>query len=251
MVLASVVKQEPTDDDESLTMSILFQTAKSARVHPVGLLIVCLSALGCAGTAREVTEAAAPAAVESTVDELHQPYSRDKIGDILQDEEIREASAHLVGAAVGGAWDALTEEERAERLAVATEAYASKLAFTFAENWEHEVGPRLSRSFQSVLDDSLVRLMSEETEARAGAIARSVAREAALGFQDAVREAQLKRDGKTSGGADVLATVGDAAEATESALDLTPWIIGAVAAGLGAGLGFYLARRNSRPSVPA
>src|SRR5690606_4759695 len=132
--------------------------------------------------------------VESTVDELHEGYNREKIAAILQDEEIRAASAALVGTVVGGAFDTLTEEERAERLASATEAFVSRLASTFADRWEHEVGPRLSRTFQSMLDESLARLMSEETEVRAGAIARSISREATLGFQDAVREAQQERD---------------------------------------------------------
>src|SRR5690606_36010288 len=108
---------------------------------------------------------------------------------------------------------------------------------------------RLSRTFQSMLDESLARLMSEETEVRAGAIARSISREATLGFQDAVREAQQERDGKVSAEADVLATVGDAAEATGSVLELWPWLIGAVAAGVGCALGFFLARRRVRPAA--
>lgn len=216
----------------------------------LGCVVFCSTIFGCAGPIKEATEAAAPAAVESAVGELHEPYNRDKIAEILKDEEIRDASSQLVAAGVGGALDSLTEE-RAERLAVATEAFVAKLTMTFADRWESELGPRLSRSLQGALDESLGTLMSAETEARAGAIARSVAREAALGFQDAVREAQLARDGETSDDADVLAAVGDAADATGTALGLAPWLIAAVAAALGGASGFFFARKRAHPTTEA
>jgi hypothetical protein len=213
----------------------------------VGLLwLHSVSLVGCAETVRSATEAAAPAAVESTVDELQEPYNRDKIAAILQDEEIRAATSELMGNIAGGAFDALTEKERAERLAIATEAYTSQLTVSFAERWEQEMGPRLSGTFERVLEESLARVLSEDTEARAGSMARSIAREAALGFQDAVRDSQLRRDGATREEADILATVGDVADATETVLDWTPWIIGILAAVLGAALGFLAAQRSPR-----
>ena len=220
------------------------RSTPARREFQVGSLVLCLSTVGCAGAVREATEAAAPPAVESTVDELHEPYNRDKIAGILQDNEIRLASAELIGGAVGGAFDALTEEERVERLAIATGAYASKLTLTFAERWEHDVRPQISRSMNRTFDESLARLMGEETEERAAAIARTVAREAALGFQDAVQEAQRKRDGNVRPEGDILATAGDAAEATESALDVTPWLIGTIAAAVAGASGFFLAKRR-------
>src|SRR5690606_9306285 len=122
-------------------------------------LVLCLSIFGCAGSVREATEAAAPAAVQSSVDELHEKYNRDKIAIILEDEEIRAATTERMSTIVGGAFDSLTEEKRAKRLALATETYASTLAVAFAERWEHEVSPRLSKSMQAMIDESLLRLM--------------------------------------------------------------------------------------------
>jgi hypothetical protein len=209
----------------------------SRRLLATALILGTLG--GCAGSVRQAAKAAAPAAVESAIDETQDPNTRNDIARILGDPAIRAAASELSSAVLEGALLGLTEEEQQARLAQVVDRMVSRFGTSFARSLQRDIGPMLSATLADAVDASLERALdahaeerlqalaaavtrgamqafeSSSTEAagsRAGAttlgpLAREISRQAAFGFQDAVRETQT-RDRAARGEGAVLAAMG-------------------------------------------
>jgi hypothetical protein len=249
-----------------------------------GLSLVGL--LGCAETVRESARQAAPAAIESGVKEAHDPATRDRIAEVLKDPEIREATAALSRAVADGVFDSLTEPERVAGADAAGDAFVSRLGSSFASSLRKDIGPALSATIADAVDRSVDRALDVQTEQRleqialavtrgalsgmvgttaggqadpAGAslavrrIAHDVAREAALGVEDAVQTSVRKEDSGQDTQGNVLAAAGRAADVTLDTVPVVFWAILAVAVFIAVAaviLALYVLGRQRRLTTP-
>lgn len=203
---------------------------------------------GCAATVRESAQAAAPAAVDAAVDEADEPDNRNRIARILADPDVQKSVEGLAQSAGAGVLDSLSEAEREAQLARLTDQLVAQVGRALATSLEKDIGPAVSTMVADAVDRSLQAALDSERLERVGAsitegalrgfadfasqnqgmtqtvglVARSVGREAALGFQDAVHatEAAREQHGRDSG--DVLAAAGRAADLT---LGVTPFLL--------------------------
>ena len=222
------------------TIDAAFLHTMRFKLLPVALALAALS--GCAAAARDVAREATPAAVSGGVEALTDEELQEKVVSRIDEERVAEATHKLVGGAVDGTLSALSDPTRAPEL-------RSKLA---------GLGREMTASAGDVVDVSIERLTSPENQAKLvgatqgilseaitggieqtrkelastdmsalGAIAREISKQAALGVQDAVAEAQARQDSapKSETG-NVLAAAGEAAEQGSSFLWLA--VAGAV-----------------------
>lgn len=223
---------------------------------------VALTSWGCGGAIKQAAQEATPAAVEEAADEAQDPETRNNIAQLMADPQIRDATAGLSEAVVGGALVGLSDAERAAQLQRVTDAFVATVGAAVARSLRNDVGPQLSATFSEAVDRSLARALDAETEARVSAMAlavtrgamqgfgelvvdpttgraspflshmmgqfaREMARQGAFGFDEAVREAErghADADGRLDGG--VLAAAG---RMSDWAIALPPLLIGALA----------------------
>jgi hypothetical protein len=240
-----------------------------------------VGASGCAETIKQSAREAAPAAVEASVKEAHEPNNRERMAEILKDPEIREATASLAQAVMDGVLNSVSEPQRLDRIDRATEAFVSRIGTSFTLSLKKDMGPAISTLVADAVDRSVDRALNERTEQRMEAIAlavargalsgmvvdpaagsgtnaaatpalrriaHDVAREAALGIEDAVQvSTRDQKSGRDTEGA-VLAAAGKAADVAQGALPLVFWLVlgGAILVALGALLWVVLLLRRQR-----
>lgn len=205
------------------------------------LFLSCLG-LGCGSAVKQAARAAAPAAVEESVEQVQKPETRADIAQILDDPRIRSAASELSEAVVEGVLDGITDEERTQRLQALTDALTTRVARSLARSMQRELGPALAQTFAATIDESMQRVLSAENEQRLQAMVAAVARstlqgmsaalldeqgrpvpvvrqalgevvqeagyQAAFGFEQAVYDARHDRGPASSSDGSVLATLG-------------------------------------------
>jgi hypothetical protein len=196
---------------------------------------------------RESAQAAAPAAVEAAVDEAREPQNRDRIAQVLADPQVQEAVSGLAAAAGDGVFDSLDDAEREKQLTALTDKLVASMGRALASSLKTDIGPAVSVMVADAVNRSLESALSSQRMEQVGAsvtngvlrgfsefavqnpgmtqtvglVARSVGREAALGFQDAVHVTDERREDNRESG-DVLAAAGRAADLT---LGITPFLL--------------------------
>lgn len=204
------------------------------------LACVSLSGIACGASVKEAARAAAPAAVEGGLKEASQPESRRDFAAILQDPRILEASESLSQAVVSGALESMTQPEQLERVGQFSEGLAVRVSEALAKSMSSELGPQISRIAADSVQQALDQVLSTDTEKRVTdftraltaavvqgmtqelyltdtasgpgaqtvgiqALARQAGHGAALGFQDAVQQTELRRREGEERPGDVLA----------------------------------------------
>jgi len=167
---------------------------RSQRVRFAAFCLAGVLASGCAETLQQTAKSAAPAAVEGAVEEAQEPDTRSDIATVLSDPEIRAAAGALTSAIVGGAFDGLTEEERARELQRVGDALVTRLGASVARSLRDDVGPQLSASVADAVDRSIERALDAETEQRIEALMRAATRGALAG----AGESLLDNEGRLS-----------------------------------------------------
>lgn len=167
------------------------------------LIVVVLAAAGCGGMTRQVARNATPAAVDSGLRAVTSDESQQLVVDSIDEERVQAATEKLASGTTDGLVESLGEEERQARL---TEAMA----------------PMVS----SMVDTAMNQALNDANLERV----RALAKQATLGFQDAIDEVKSQKESgelpKDKG--NVLEAVDDVAESG----DTTLYILGAVAAAL-------------------
>lgn len=227
----------------------------SARI--LLLVSLLLLAFGCAGTLHESGKQIASGAIEASAEEAEEPDTRKALATVLSDPDVRAAVGDLSTEVTASAVDVLTEEVRIARLEATAQRLTAAVTAAMAENLNREAGPALERLVVRTVTRSLSEALGPGTEERlealaaaaargafrganeavdgasfdaavipVGAIARQVSKQATLGFQDAVRMEASDPPAKQGEG-EVLAALGETADATLSA---TPWLLWGLAA---------------------
>lgn len=205
-------------------------------------LLGAASTFGCGALVKQATKVAAPAAVDGAVDEASDPQTRDQIARVVNDPDIRLASAKFSEALVRGAVRGVQEQVPLEQVERLTQAIVTSMGAALAQSLERDVAPQISRTVAGAVDAALERSLSVETEARiqsmmsalmrttlnaAGEAVTQVAAEpnpalreamarvthdvvynGALGLEGAVREAQSQTG---AGRSQILASLGTVA----------------------------------------
>lgn len=169
---------------------------ESARASLSGaastLLISALALGGCAHQAGSLAGAMAEEVPEPLINEslrtLADEDTQHLIGQVLGMPEIQGATRDLISNVTDGALDALSDEERAARLAELSSAFVTQVSMTLADVLEREVAPAMMRTMSRALDASLNRILSDETTDRMAAAVANLATESTAALAIAVRE---------------------------------------------------------------
>jgi hypothetical protein len=187
----------------------------------LGLLcaLAAWSCLACSAVTRQVARDATPAAVDSGIQAGTSDKNQEALVEAIEPERVEEATEKLAAGAADGWTDAMEDDQRQARIVEA-------------------VAPVVT----SLVDESMEAVLSEEHLARI----RELAKQATLGFQDAIDEVAEQRDQGTipSDQGNVLEAVDRVAEGGDTAI----YVIGAIAVLLavlaGAGVGWAFGRKR-------
>lgn len=147
----------------------------------LSVLLWLVLALGCAETVRKTAKEATPEAVEGAIETTHDPENRRDIAQVMSDPKIKQASAELTRAVVGGALDAFTSKERLERLDEFSEALMQRVSRGLIKSMADELRPQLTMMVAESTDRALERALSQQTEQRASEFATAISRAAVRG----------------------------------------------------------------------
>jgi hypothetical protein len=145
------------------------------------------SCLGCGSLTKQVARNATPVAVESGMKTALSDESQDAVVEAIDSERVEHATEKFAAGTIDGFVNALAEEERQERLAGSMEPMVSSLVNTAMA--------------EALSDEQLLRI-------------RELAKQATLGFQDAIDEVKTKKERGTipEDQANVLEAADDLAE---------------------------------------
>jgi hypothetical protein len=194
----------------------------------VASVLLAVSLSGCAAAARDVAREATPAAVSGGVEALTEPQLQEKVVQSIDEKRVAEATHRLVGGAVDGTMRALSDPERGRELRTKLDGLGRGVTDSAGDvvdvSIERLTSPanqeKLRSTAQSVVSEAITGAFAQTRSELAGtdmsglgAIAREISKQAALGVQDAVNEAQAREDrAKQDGKGNVLAAAGEAVE---------------------------------------
>lgn len=206
------------------------------------LPVILLLATGCAATTRNLAEEATAGAVEGSVDSLTARDKQEQIVGSLDEDLVEEATDRVVGGVVDGTLRSFDDPARREALREELQS----LAATFGGMGKQAMGDaidetlaRLSKpenrgALRTLVNDVTVTAVDGATErARTelagvdtsllGPLARDLTKNAMLGVQDAIAEAQeRKRSGaQPADQGNVLAAAGEAVKEGPDVLVMT------------------------------
>lgn len=164
-----------------------------SRISAIAVALAAGAAVGgCAhqagAIAGEVAEEMPEPLIQESLRTLSDEETRDLIARVLGMPEVRDATRELVGNVTDGMIDAMTDEERAARLAELAERFVARVGDTLADVMERDVAPVLAQTMSRALDASLRTLLSERSTDRIGEAIARLAREAAAAMALALRE---------------------------------------------------------------
>jgi hypothetical protein len=171
-------------------------------------LLAASSCCGCGAITRQVARDATPLAIDSGIEAGLSEKNQEAVVQALDPERIERATEKVAGGATDGWTRALAEDQRQERIVAAVKPIVASL---------------VSESIEVALtDEHLTRV-------------RGLAKQATLGFQDAIDEVAEKRDRGVipADQGNVLEAVDELAEGGRGML----YVLGAIALGLAALLG--------------
>lgn len=163
-------------------------------------LVALMGCLSCGAVTRKVAREATPAAVDSGVKAATSEKNQRVLVDSIDPEMVEEATEKTVSGSMDGMVAALSEEERQEQLAAAMRPLVA-----------------------SLVDSSVDSALNDENLARI----RELAKQATLGFQDAIDEVQEQKEEGTipQDEGNVLTAADEVAESGEVVL----YVLGALA----------------------
>jgi hypothetical protein len=203
----------------------------------VGVLLALALTSGCAGMLDDAVRTSTTAAVQTGVEEATEPALQRRVADSLDPEALETASRRITAAVVDGGVAAFAEPGRRERVAGALRGIdlpaaivriddrtlAGAVDTTVAAMGKHFDRATVRLLVHDLVDEAVRSSVvaardelsdTEGNERALGGIARLIAKEATLGFQDAVDQARHEREAGISARGDggVLVAAARAAE---------------------------------------
>jgi len=236
------------------------------------LMLGALAATGCASTVEKVARQTTPAIIEEGVEKVADPRTQRKLVESIDEELVEKAARRITAGVVDGTLDAFAEDERKARVSGIAAKFVLPLSIRTIEpqaitgaihaSMESALGrdnqARMER-FSAALSRSLIAGFAEgageqlgpgvgdKINESLGKSAREIAKQATLGFQDAISEAEEKRK-KGESDASVLSFAGKAAEAGISGITLLAAV--AVLAAVALGVALLVVVRRARVAPP-
>ena len=157
--------------------------------HWIGSLAVVALAgahVGCASMFREVAKGAVPEVLASAVTELADPVLQRQVVAAVDEGRVKELTARLSAGIVDGVLDALEDPARRHRL----EAIVDGLATSAAGSATDSV---LAHALDEKVQVQMRLALAAEQTVAFGAAAHELAKQATLGFQDALDDTRRDR----------------------------------------------------------
>lgn len=161
-------------------------------------LSVAVSTLSCTAAVKQAAESAAPAAVEGAVEEAKDPTTRDAVAEILADEDIRASTAELSSAVAQGVVRGVETDVAVEQMQRITDAVVARVGAALAQSLERDIAPRMSAVAGRVIDDSIDRVLNEQTEARLQAAVAALTRATLAGANEGLAQVSLDEEDRLS-----------------------------------------------------
>lgn len=223
--------------------------ARARRWLALSSLCLSVGVAGCGAALHSSGEHAAQGVVEGTVEGVQAPETQRALADVLSDPGIEAGVRSLSAAAAAGVVEGFSDVERAAHLRAGLEGLVSHLTAALSRDLRRELQPAIAETVAKSVELSIERALGPEArgnaEAMAAAVARgalrgidegmndadfgslsgatrALSRDATLGFQDAVTASASHRAATGDERGNVLAAVGEAADAT---LTLAPWVL--------------------------
>jgi hypothetical protein len=154
--------------------------------------------VGCASMFREVAKGAVPEVIASAVTELADPVMQRQVVAAVDEGRVKELTARLSAGIVDGVLDALEDPARRHRLeaivdGLATRAAGSATDSVLAHALDEKVQVRMRLALGAALIDLIRTGSSAEQTVAFGAAAHEIAKQATLGFQDALDDTRRDR----------------------------------------------------------
>lgn len=169
-------------------------------IRSVVAALVATIFVGCAHTAEEVAESAAPAAVESGLEAAASPEAQSQLAALLADPEVNRAAYQLSNRIVDGAFDSFTSEEHSARMNALVDTYVRTATVSFAAAMREHLEPEIARMVGASVDAAFARASAPENREFLGGTAREISRQTVLGARAGLAEA------RPGGAAGVFAT---------------------------------------------
>lgn len=235
------------------------------------VILGALAATGCASTVEKVARQTTPAIIEEGVNKVADPQTQRKVVESIDEELVEKAARRITAGVVDGTLDAFADGERNARVSKIADKFVLPLSIQTIEPqaitsaihaaMETALGPdgqvKMER-FSAALSKSLIAGLAEgagdqigpgvgdRINESLGKSAREIAKQATLGFQDAISESEAKRK-KGEADASVLSFAGKAAEAGISGITILAGIAVLTAVALGVALLVVVRRARTLP----
>ncbi len=174
---------------------------------PLTALLLAGLNIGCAGMLRSVAEEVTPSVISSAVDEFADPATQTQIVAAIDEERVKIMSARLSAGFVDGVLDTLEEPNRRARLEAFLTSLTAKASGTavdtmFARILDEKVQMRMRLAMRATVTDLVTTIFetvdgqmgsSEDRTVAFGVAAHEIAKQATLGFQDALDDTRRDR----------------------------------------------------------
>lgn len=174
---------------------------------PFVFMVLAWTNIGCAGMLRNAAEEVTPAMISSAIDEFADPETQKQIVAAIDEGRMQTMSATLSAGFVDGILDTLDEPARRARLEALFNGLAAKVSGTMVDTMlARALDERVQERMRSVMRDAVTDLITttfqtveaqtgspEERNASFGAAAHEIAKQATLGFQEALDNTRRDR----------------------------------------------------------
>jgi hypothetical protein len=164
----------------------------------VGTTLLAMIPCGCGAILREAVKDVTPEVITDAVKELANPETQQQVIAAVDESRVKALTARLSAGFVDGVLDSLEEPARRARLEAIVNGIASKAAGSatdtvLARVLDEGVEARMRLAMRGTLLDLLKAGGSEEQTKAFGVAAHEIARQATLGFQDALDDTRRDR----------------------------------------------------------
>jgi hypothetical protein len=141
----------------------------------------------------EIPRDATPVAIEAALRAMNDPANQQRIHQMAASPEMKAVERDLVSGMVDGSLAALSEPERADRIAALTSRYATGMLQGFSRDVAPQIGPAVSEVMRAAVRSAMSEAMKPEnqvgvTDAVSSAISTSMTRDLGPALQKVIAD---------------------------------------------------------------